>query len=110
MDTIMSELKTIDRVFYSLPPKDRVEVFSIGAAFHRLDLEKRLTQAMDKVQAFEARYHTTISQLEADGLPDDADYTMHEDYIEWHYWSRMLKQTRKAMNALVTISPILVTA
>ena len=44
---------------------------------------------------FEVRYHTAIAQLEAEGLPDDADYAMHEDYIEWHYWSRVLEQTQK---------------
>lgn len=107
MNTVTPELMAIDSIFHSLSPKDRVEVLSIGAAFHRLNLEKRLTRAQNKVQAFEARYHATLGQLEADGLPDDADYTMHEDYIEWHYWSRVLEQTRKALDALGAISSVL---
>ena len=105
MDTVTLEPEVLDRVFHSLSPEDRAEILSIGAAFRRLSLEKRLARAQSKVQAFEARYHTTLNQLEADGLPDAADYAMHEDYIEWHYWSRVLAQTRRTLDALAVISP-----
>lgn len=105
MDTITLEPEVLDRIFYSLPPEDRMEILSIGAAFRRLSLEKQLVRAQSKVQEFEARYHTTLHQLEAEGLPDDADYAMHEDYIEWHYWSRVLEQTRKTLDTLAAISP-----
>ena len=105
MDTVTLEPEVLDRVFHSLSPEDRAEILSIGAAFRRLSLEKRLARAQSKVQAFEARYHTTLNQLEADGLPDDADYAMHEDYIEWHYWSRVLEQNRRTLDALAVISP-----
>jgi hypothetical protein len=57
------------------------------------------------MQEFEARYHTTLDQLEADGLPDEADYTMHEDYIEWYYWSRVVEQTLQTLDALSALSP-----
>ncbi len=105
MDTVTLEPKVLDRIFHSLSPEDRAEILSIGAAFRRLSLEKRLARAQSKVQAFEARYHTILSQLESDGLPDDADYAVHEDYVEWHYWSRVLEQTQKTLDALVVISP-----
>lgn len=107
MNTVVLEPKVLDRIFHTLSPEDRAEVFSIGAAFHRLNLEKRLSRAQSKVRTFEAEYHATIEQLEADGLPDDADYAMHEDYVEWHYWSRVLKQTQKTLDTLVAISPVL---
>jgi hypothetical protein len=105
MDTTTPKLEVLDRIFHSLSPEDRVEILSIGAAFRRLSLEKRLGRAQSKVQAFEARYHTTLDQLEADGLPDEADYALHEDYVEWHYWSRVLGQTRETLDALDAISP-----
>ncbi len=105
MDAVAPELKVLDRIFHSLSPEDRVEIVSIGVAFRRLRLEKRLARAQTKVQAFKARYNTTFNQLESDGLPDDADYAMHEDYVEWHYWSRMLEQTRKTLDMLSAISP-----
>ena len=72
-----------------------------------MSLQKRLTLAQAKVQAFEAKYDTTLDQLEANGLPDDAGYVMHEDYVEWHYWSRVLEQNRKTLDALASISPAL---
>jgi len=95
MDTVALEPEILDRIFHSISPEDRAEILSIGAAFHRLSLEKRLAWAQSKVQAFEDEYRTTLNQLEAEGLPDDAGCAMHEDYVEWHYWSRVLKQTRR---------------
>ena len=77
----------------------------IGAAFRCLSLKKQLAWAKSKMQEFEARYHTTLDQLEADGLPDEADYAMHKDYIEWYYWSRVMERTRKTLDALSAFSP-----
>jgi len=105
MDTVALEPEVLDRIFHAISPEDRAEILSIGVAFHRLSLEKRLAWAQSKVQAFEDKYHTTLNQLEAEGLPDDASYAMHEDYVEWHYWSRVLEQTRRTLDALVAISP-----
>ena len=90
----------VDEVFHSLPPEGRMEILNVGIPFYRLNLEKRLERAQDKVLAFEARYRTTLRQLEADGLPDDADYAMHEDYVEWRYWSRELAGAQDTLHAL----------
>lgn len=46
-------------------------------------------RAERKVREFEVRHHTTLAQLSAVGLPGNADYAMHEDYIEWHHWARV---------------------
>ena len=98
--------EVVDDIFHSLLQEERTEILSIGAAFRRLSLEKQVAWAESKMQKFEARYHTTLDQLEAEGLPDEADYTMHEDYIEWRYWSRVMEQTRKTLDALAVISPM----
>lgn len=97
--------ETIDSIFHSLPQEERTVILSIGAAFRRLSLEKQLAWAKSKIREFEARYQTTLDQLETDGLPDDADYTMHEDYIEWHHWSRIMKRTQRTLDALAVLSP-----
>jgi hypothetical protein len=97
--------ETMDSIFHSLPQEEQAAILSIGAAFRRLSLEKQLARAKSKVKEFEARYHTTLDQLETDGLPDDADYAMHEDYIEWHYWSRVMERTQKTLDALAVLSP-----
>ena len=105
MNTMILEPEIVDRAFHALTPEDRGEVFSVGAAFHRLNLAKRLERSEHKVRELEARYHTTLAQLEAEGLPDDADYAMHEDYIEWHYWSRVREQTQQALATLSLLAP-----
>jgi hypothetical protein len=105
MKALTLEPAVLERIFHSLPLEERTEILSIGAAFRRLSLEKQLTLVQGKVQEFEAKYNTTFHQFETEGLPDDADYAMHEDYIEWHYWSRMLERTRNTLDALAAISP-----
>ncbi len=42
---------------------------------------------MKEIRFFEEKYRMTLSELEEEGLPDNADYEMHEDYILWHHWS-----------------------
>ncbi len=100
MNSITLKPELVERAFHALTPEDRVEVFGVGAAFHRLSLAKKLEQSERKVREFEARYHKTLAQVEAEGLPDEADYVMHEDYFEWRYWSRTQEQTQKALNTL----------
>jgi hypothetical protein len=62
-------------------------------------------RAERKVCECETRYHTTFAQLEAEGLPGNADYAMHEEYIEWHYWMCRLAQSQKALNTLPSAEP-----
>jgi hypothetical protein len=42
--------------------------------------------------------------LESEGLPEDADYEMHEDYIEWHYWARIRGKTQNTLDVLTNVS------
>ena len=69
-------------------------------------LEPELVERAErKVREFEARYHTTLAQLEAEGLPGNADYAMHEEFIEWHYWAHRLAQSQKALNTVPEAEP-----
>ncbi|MDA0244338.1 MAG: hypothetical protein OT477_13050 [Chloroflexi bacterium] len=49
-------------------------------------------QAQEQVRLFETRYNCTLAHLLTQGLPDDADYQMHEDFIEWEYWQDVLNE------------------
>jgi len=51
--------------------------------------------AISKVRQFEEKYHTTLTQLEQDGLPDEADYEMHEEYILWRHWASVADETNE---------------
>ena len=45
-----------------------------------------------------------LSELEEKGLPDNADYEMHEDYIMWHHWSEAAEKAEKQIESLQPIA------
>jgi len=94
----------VSDVFATLPREDQKEIFNIGTAFRLLDLQKRLAHAQENVRGFEAKYGTILDILESEGLPEDADYEMHEDYIEWHYWARVREKTQDTLDVLTSVS------
>lgn len=104
MSTKTPTLLDVSDVFATLPREDQEEIFSIGIAFRVLDLQKRLARAQENVRKFEAKYGTTLDVLESEGLPEDADYEMHEDYIEWHYWARVCEKTQNTLDVLTNVS------
>ncbi len=104
MSTKTPSLSNVSEVFAILPREDQEEIFNIGTAFRVLDLQKRLAQAQENVRKFEAKYGTTLDVLEREGLPEDADYEMHEDYIEWHYWARVREKTQNTLDVLMSVS------
>jgi hypothetical protein len=77
----------VEKTFLSLPREERESIISHGTALRLSDLRKRLFLAESKVRHFEEKYKLPLAQLDADGLADDADYEMHEDYIMWHHWA-----------------------
>ncbi|GAJ14322.1 unnamed protein product, partial [marine sediment metagenome] len=97
-------LSNVSDVFETLPREDREEIFNIGTAFTLLDLQKRLAHTQKNVRKFEAKYGTTLDILESKGLPEDADYEMHEDYIEWHCWARVRQKTQNTLEVLMSVS------
>ena len=99
-------LSNVSDVFTTLPQEDQKEIFNIGTAFRLLDLQKRLAHAQENVRGFEAKYGTTLDMLESEGLPEDADYEMHEDYIEWHYWARVREKTQNTLDVLTSVSKV----
>ncbi len=46
---------------------------------------EKLSLAQNQIRQYEQKYNTTLSAL-PDGLPNDADFEMHEDFIEWEFW------------------------
>ena len=77
--------ENIENKFELLPVEEKIAVITHGAALRLSALKKRLFLAESKVHGFQDKYHISLVDLEAKGLPDDADYEMHEDYIMWHH-------------------------
>ena len=93
----------LEEAFYTLSSEERGVVISHGAAIRLSDLKKRLFLAESKVRHYEEKYRISLAQLEADGLPEQADYEMHEEYIMWHHWDGVASSIKKDMGALEII-------
>lgn len=96
--------QAIEGLFFSLPQDERAAIISYGIAIRLSDLQKRLFLAESKVNHFEGKYQTTLVELDSEGLPDDADWEMHEEYILWHHWAEVIKKTREALVSLEEIA------
>jgi hypothetical protein len=94
----------VEKSFLSLPENEREAIISLGAALRLSYLRKRLFLAESKIQHFENQYGMTLGEVEAKGLPDDAGYRMHEDYVMWHHWSGVADQTKRDIDQLETIT------
>jgi hypothetical protein len=94
----------MEKTFLSLPREEREMIISHGTALRLSDLRKRLFLAESKVQHFEEKYKATLDQLDADGLPNNADYEMHEDYIMWHHWGAVADKIKKDITSLEEIA------
>ena len=84
--------------------RKRASVISHGVALRLSSWKKRLFLAESKLQFFEKKYRTTLAELDAKGLADDADYEMHEDYITWHHWVEAVQKAEKQISTLQVIA------
>ena len=57
-------------------------------------------RAMSKIRFFEENCGVKLSELNEKGLPNNADYETHEDYIIWSHWSEAAEKVRKQMDAI----------
>ena len=94
----------IEKAFLSLPPEEQETIIRRGVALRLSDLKKRLFLAESKVRYFEEKYQTTLAQLDAEGIPDDAGPEMHEDYIMWHHWDAVARKTRQDIESIQPIA------
>ena len=94
----------IESQFKKLPPESQTAIIAHGAALYLSILKKRVVLARAKIQQFEAKYQTSLAQLDNSGLPDDADYEMHEDYIMWHHWNDTIQKANDQVALLEKIA------
>ena len=94
----------IERSFWSLPLDNRKVIITHGTALMLSDLRNRHFLATSKVKHFETKYQTSLTYLEEHGLPDNANYEMHEDYIMWHHWLAVTTDTEDEIASLEDIA------
>jgi hypothetical protein len=73
----------LEKAFLRLSSEEREAVISHGVALRLSHLKKRLFLAESKIRHFDEKYSIILDELETRGLPDDAGYEMHEDYVMW---------------------------
>ncbi|HEX9970711.1 MAG TPA: hypothetical protein VGD14_01445 [bacterium] len=96
--------KKIETLFETLPPESKAAIIVHGVALYQSMLKKRLVLAQAKIQQFEAKYQISLSQLDNNGLPEDANYEMHEDYIMWHHWNDTIEKANDQISLLEKIA------
>ena len=94
----------VEEAFLALPRTEREVIISHGAAIRLSGLRKRQFLAQSKVRNFEAKYRTTLAKLDVAGLPDDADFEMHEDFVMWHHWQEVSETLGHDISALEAIA------
>ena len=94
----------VEKTFSTLPREEREAIISQGTALRLSNLRKRLFLAKSKVRLFEEQYGINLTQLDAAGLPDDAGYEMHEDYIMWHHWAEVVEKLKEDIVSLEKIA------
>jgi len=96
--------RQIEEIFESLPREEREAIISHGVTLVLSNLKKRLFLAETKVQGFEEKYNSTLAHLAVEGIPDDADLEMHEDYVMWHHWDTVARKIKKDIASLEEIA------
>ena len=94
----------IENRFSSLSTEEKAYVISHGVALRLSEWKRRLFLAESKVRYFEKKYLTSLAELDTEGLPDDAEHEMHEDYIMWHHWTEVVEKAGKQVTKLKTIA------
>ncbi len=96
--------ESIENKFSSLSAEEKASVISHGVALRLSEWKKRLFLAESKVRHFEEKYHTSLNELDTNGLPDDADHEMHDDYIMCHHWADAVKKAKKQVRDLEAVA------
>ena len=94
----------LEKAFLTLPRAEREAIICYGTALRLSSLRKRQFLAQSKIRNLEGNYHKTLSQVDTDGLPDDAGYEIHEDYVMWYHWQKVLEAVSRDIVALEGIA------
>ena len=102
--TVLTDLP--EHLLRALPVAEQRAILGLGVTFRRVGWEERLRQAKVHVREKESRYGCPLAELEAHGLPADADVAFHEDYVEWHYWESVRQEALRTLEALQQIAQV----
>ena len=93
----------VNSLIAELPIEEKGLILEIGSTMRAWEMQNKTDLAQHKIEQFENKYGTSLSVLQKRGLPIDADFQMHEDFIEWEYWAEILSESQKTLKILHTI-------
>lgn len=93
----------IEKRFALLPRQEREAIIRQGAQIQLTVLRKRHFLAESKVRYFEEKYGDVLRAWDTKGLPEDADYEVHEDYVLWHHW---VDTSQKVQQEIASLSEV----
>jgi hypothetical protein len=83
-----------------LPEEELASILRQGVVLRLPFLEGRLIKAEKEVKRFQEKYRTTLDDLKSQGLPEDANFETHEDFIEWEYWDDVLCESERVVRSI----------
>lgn len=83
-----------------IPQKELTSILKQGVILRLPYLESRLAQAQENIKIFEQKYHAKLAAFKNNGLPENAGYEMHEDFIEWEYWDDVVNENKNTVDRL----------
>lgn len=86
-----------------LPIQDWDRILQLGADSRTHELQDELNRAEQSIAKFEARFGTSLTNLEKTGLPTNASFETHEAYIEWHSWEIRRADLLKRLTTLQSL-------
>ena len=75
----------------------------LGVERHIQELEAQLKEAQQQIASFELKFGMSFAGIQQEGLPEDADWQAHEDYVEWSSWEGLqidLEQQLESLRAI----------
>lgn len=87
-------------VIISLPAREWQRVVQLGTERRIRELEEQLAKVEQQILAFEEKYGATFEHFQEIGLPSNADWSAHEEYIEWSSWENCRTELRERLAML----------
>lgn len=75
-------------------------IVHLGTERRIQELEDKLQETQRQIARLEAKYGTSLSELQETGLPENAGIEAHEDYVEWSSWEGYCADLQEQLSRL----------
>jgi hypothetical protein len=98
---------TIPETFSALPLQEQELLLRAGLyeALHARirQIESELDETTAQLAAYEKKYGVILAEFESQILADNDSLEVHDDYMDWYYWSRAQAEKQQLLSNLLRI-------